>query len=68
MNGCNQKQKTGEVNHFANDANLLCLGNYIKTLDKLVNADLRYLVNWLNANNISINIKKTAEMGIFKSK
>ena len=38
-----------------------------KTLNKLVNADLKRLVNWLNANKISLNVKKT-EMVIFKSK
>ena len=35
--------------------------------NKLVNADLKCLVNWLNANKISHNVKKT-EMVIFKSK
>ena len=38
-----------------------------KKLDKLVNADLKRLVNWLNANKISLDVKKT-EMVIFKSK
>ena len=41
--------------------------NSIKKLNKLVNTDLKYLVNWLNANKISLNLKKT-EMTIFKSK
>ena len=39
----------------------------IKKLNKLVNTDLKHLVNWLNANKISLNVKKT-EMVIFKSK
>ena len=39
----------------------------INLLYKLVNADLKHLVNWLNANKISLNVKKT-EMVIFKSK
>ena len=47
--------------------NLLCLGNSIKKLSKLVNADWKRLVNWLNASKISLNAKKT-EMVIFKSK
>ena len=49
------------------DTNQLCLTNSIKKLNKLVNADLKHLVNWLNANKISLNVKKT-EMVIFKSK
>ena len=36
-------------------------------MTKLVNADLKHLVEWLNANEISPNLKKT-EMIIFKSK
>ena len=39
----------------------------MKKLKKLVNADLKHLVNWLNAKKISLNAKKT-EMVIFKSK
>ena len=38
----------------------------MKKLSKLVN-DLKHLVNWLNANKISLNVKKT-EVLIFKSK
>ena len=46
---------------------LICLGNSIKKLNKLVNADLKRLVNWLNANKISLNVRKN-EIVIFKSK
>ena len=59
INELNQAIKFCKVHHFANDTNLLCLGNSIKKLNKLVNADLKRLVNWLNANKISLNIKKT---------
>ena len=34
------------------------LSNSIKKLNKLVNADLKLLANWLNANKISLNVKK----------
>ena len=54
-----------KVHHFADDTNLLCLINSVKKLNKLVNADLKHLLNWLNANKISLNIKKLI---IFKSK
>ena len=56
-----------KVHHFADDTNLLCISNSIKKLNKLVNADLKHLVNWLNANKISLNVKKT-EMVTFKPK
>ena len=66
INDLNQAMKFCKVYHFADDTNLLCLSNSIKKLNKLVNTDLKHLVNWLNANKISLNIKKT-EMVIFKS-
>ena len=67
INDLNQAIKFCKVHHFADDTNLLCLSNSIKKMNKLVNADLKHLVNWLNANKISLNVKKT-EMVIFKSK
>ena len=67
INDLNQAITFCKVHCCADDANLLCLGNSIKKLNKLVNADLKRLVNWLNANKISLNVKKT-EMVIFKSK
>ena len=67
INDLNQAIKFCKVNHFADDTNLLCLSNSIKKLNKLVNADLKHIVNWLNANKISLNVKKT-EIVIFKSK
>ena len=67
INDLNQAIKFWEVHHFADDTNLLCLGNSIKKLNKLANVDLKRLVNWLNANKISLNVKRT-EMVIFKSK
>ena len=67
INDLNQAIKSCKVHHFADDTNLLFLSNSIKKLNKQVNADLKHLVNWLNANKISFNVKKT-EMVIFKSK
>ena len=66
INDLNQAIKFCKVHHFADDTNLLCLSNSIKKLNKLVNTDLKHLVNWLNANKVPLNIKKT-EMVIFKS-
>ena len=43
------------------------MSNSINKLNKLVDADLKHLVNRLNVNKISLNVKKT-EMVIFKSK
>ena len=66
INGLNQAIKFCKVYHFADD--LICyVWVTIKKLNKLFNADLKHLANWLNANKISLNVKKT-EMVIFKSK
>ena len=58
INNFNQAMKFCKICLFADDTNLLCLSNSIKKLNKLVNADLKHLVNWLNANKISLSVKK----------
>ena len=58
INDLNQAMKSCKVHHFADDTNLLCLSNSIKKLNKLVNTDLKHLLNWLNVNKISLNVKK----------
>ena len=63
----NQAIKFCKVHHFAGSTYLLCLGNSIRKLNKLVSADLKHLVNWLNANKISLNLKKI-EIVSFRSK
>ena len=45
INHLNQAIKFCKVHHFADDTNLLCHSNSIKKLNKLVNADLKHLVN-----------------------
>ena len=56
-NDLNQAIKFCKVHHFKS----------IKKLNKFINIDLKNLVNWLNSNKISLNVKKTG-MVIFKSK
>ena len=67
INGLNQAMKFSKVHHFADDTNLLCISNSIKKLNKPVNAELKYLVNCLNTNKMSVNIKKNWD-GDLKSK
>ena len=62
INDLNQAIKFCKVYHFADDTNLLCLSNSMKKLNKLVNADLKHLGNWLNANKILLNVKKTEQV------
>ena len=67
INDLNQAIKFYKVHHFVDDTNLLCLNNTVKKLNILVNADSKYLFNWLNANKILLNVRKTV-LVIFKSK
>ena len=62
INDLDQAIKFYKVHHFADDTNLLCLSNSIKKLNKLVSADLKHLANWLNANKISLNVKKKKKL------
>ena len=55
-----------KVHHFADDTNLLSFNNSVKKINKQVGRDLKYLLNWLNANNIFLNFSKT-EVVLFKS-
>ena len=50
INDLNQAMKFCKVHHFADDFNLLCLSSSIEKLNKRVSADLKCLVNWLDAN------------------
>ena len=47
------------VNLFADDTLLLGQQASVKSLAKRINIDLKCLVNWLNANKISLNSKKS---------
>ena len=47
------------VHHFADDINLRNYNNLVKRINKQVNQDLKNLANWLNANEISLNVTKT---------
>jgi len=58
--------QTSETYHFADDTHLLNFSKTVRSLCGRINADLRALVNWLNANRISLNASKT-EFVIFRS-
>ena len=58
INDLNQALKFCKV-HFADDTNLLYFSKSVYRLNKYVNFDLKNLTYWLNANKISLNVKKT---------
>ena len=47
------------TNLFADDTMLLIKSKSLKSLAKMVNIDLKYLINWLDANIICLNSKKS---------
>ena len=59
--------KSSETYHFADDTHLLNFAKSLVSLIRRVNADLKILTTWLNANKISLNAKKT-EFIIFRTK
>ena len=66
FNDLNHDIKFCEV-HDSADANLLHFNKSVNKLNKYINLDMKNLIDWLNANKISFNVKKT-ELVIFKHK
>ena len=65
INDLKQALKFCKLHHFADDTNLIHFSKSVNRLNKYVNLDLKNLTYWLNANRISLNVKKT-ELVIFK--
>ena len=65
INDLNQALKLCKVHRFADDTNLIRFSKSVYRLNKYVNLDFKNLTYWLNANRISLNVKKT-ELVIFK--
>ena len=65
INDLNQALKFCKVHHFADDTNLIHFSKSVYRPKKYVSLDLKNLTYWLNANRISLNVKKT-ELVIFK--
>ena len=65
INDLHKAIQFSKVYHFADDTNLLLVGDSIKALQKKMNVDLKNLYRWLLANKISLNVAKT-ELIIFR--
>ena len=65
INDLNKAIKFCTTHHFADDTNLLYIGQSLKQIQKYVNFDLKFLCNWLKANRISLNASKT-ELIVFR--
>ena len=67
INDLNIAIKHCETFHFADDTCLLNIKDSIKQMNKAANKYLKFLVQWLNANKISLIVAKT-EVVILKRK
>ena len=47
------------VHHFADDTNILYASKNIRTIESVMNYELKLLVDWLKANKLSLNAEKT---------
>ena len=67
INDLDHAIKFCKVHHFADDTNLVHFSKSVSKLKTYFNIDMKNITNWLNANKISLNIKKT-ELVILKHK
>ena len=65
INDLHKSVKHSSTFHFADDTNLLSIGDNPHTLQSKLNKDLKSLYKWLLANKISLNAAKT-ELIIFR--
>ena len=65
INDLHRSVKHSSMYHFADDTNLLSIGNNFNSLQSKLNKDLKCLYKWLLANKISLNAAKT-ELIIFR--
>ena len=65
INDLHKCVKYSKTYHFADDTNILLSNRSLETLAKRMNQDLKNLTQWLKANKLSLNVKKT-ELMIFR--
>ena len=59
INDLNTAIKHSETFHFADETCLLNIKDSVKKINKVINKDLKFLVQWLSANIISGSVAKT---------
>ena len=67
INDFNIAIKNSETFHFGDDTYLLNIKYSINKINKVVNKGLKFLIQWLHANKISLNVTET-EVIIFRRK
>ena len=67
INDLHFSMKQSSTSHFADDTCISFSAIKIKTIETVLNNDLRTVTDWLQANRLSLNVDKSKLM-IFKSK
>ena len=67
INDLHNSVKYAKTYYFAEDTSVILFSTSLEILSKPINVDLFNLSNWLKANKLSLNIKKT-ELVIFRSR
>ena len=66
INDLSRSIKTRKLHHFADDTNLSYASSSLKVINKKINFELSNLVQWLQANQIALNVNKI-DIVIFRS-
>ena len=67
INGQHKSVEFSSVHHFADDTNLILSDKSTKKINKYINRDLKFIVQWIRTNKLSSNTSKT-KLVIFKPK
>ena len=67
INDLHNSVRYAKTYHFADDTSVILSSTSLEILSKRINKDLFNLSNWLKANKLSLNVKKT-ELVIFRSR
>ena len=67
INDLHNSVRDAKTYHFADNTSVILSSTFLEILSKRINKDLFNLSNWLKANKLSLNVKKT-ELVIFRSR
>ena len=67
INDLHSSVRDAKTYHFADNTSVILSSTFLEIFSKQINKDLLNLSNWLKANKLSLNVKKT-ELVIFRSK
>ena len=67
INDLHKSVEFSSVHHFTDNTNLILTDKSMKKINKHINKDLKFVVQWIRANKLSLNTSKT-ELVIFKPK